>query len=286
MDSVVVRGKPEKTVKVSTRQMIRNTAKEYASYTTIHGCSYIANSEHPIGGRIFWLFVVILALLITTFQLVSLHIQWETNPVITDLETIALPIEDIEFPAVTICPQGSVKDSLDYVMFYQLTRYARNKNEMLRSNTSPSSTSQLKEDDSWNVTYDEMLVWMDEFLRDVYPGAKDKPTKLVALMTSDDPQKALQNEAVVLPAQHEECNERKTREIINTLNKQLNNDFCPEGFTKFDNVGCVSVADSEMTYKQASDYCMGMDGSVILQLDLLDGDNVLGNVILNVDTHT
>ena len=36
-------------------------------------------------------------------------------------------LDEIEFPAVTICPQGSVKDILDNVLFKQFTEYVANK---------------------------------------------------------------------------------------------------------------------------------------------------------------
>ena len=103
------------------------TAKDYASNTTIHGFAYIANHEHSIAARLLWLGVVVLAVGIASFQLISLRIQWQKNPVITNLETVALPIEQIEFPAVTICPQGSVKKIMDYVLFEQLAIYIMNK---------------------------------------------------------------------------------------------------------------------------------------------------------------
>ena len=277
---------PEKTDETPRSSKFVNTAKEFASGTTIHGVWYIASSEHSTSARIFWVFVVILALSITAFQMLSLRKQWEANPVITNLETIALPIEEIAFPAVTICPQGSVKDILDNVLFHQLKEYVSNKNHTSRRkrSTSQDTGSELPENSTglWNVTYDEMLLEMEDFMRDVYPGAKDIPTKFVTLMTSDDPKQAVENEAVVLPVQEEECDETSNRVIVNDLNKQLNNDFCPDGFTKFGNIGCVMAAESKMDYNEASTYCQEMDGASIIQLNsyedikVLDEHNIIG----------
>jgi hypothetical protein len=288
--------KSEKTDKESIGSGMLNTAIEYASSTTINGCSFIANIQHPIVSRIFWLLVVILGFSVTTFQVVSLYYQWETNPVVTNLETISLPIEDIKFPAVTICPQGSVKDVVDNVMLHQLKEYVRKKEQTLRSkrSTSQNKNSLPKENPKqvWNVTYEEMLVQIKEFMNEVYPGAKDIPTEFVTLMASDDPHKVVQNEAVVLPVKDEECNETSNRENVDTLNKQLNNDFCPDGFTKFDNIGCVLVAQSEMTYEEASDYCTNMDGASVFQLDSfddiknLDEHNIIGINIIKIVTYS
>ena len=211
-------------------------AKAYAEETTIHGFVYIAKEEHPIVSRLFWVIVVILALSFTTFQMLSLHQQWVENPVVTNLETISLPIEQIDFPAVTICPQGLVKDVMDNVLFRQLIEYIGNKEQT------------HKRYETWNVTHEEMLLHIDDFLRDVYPGAKDNPRKYLSLMTSDEPRKVVKNEAVLLGLQNQQCDERSNREIVKNFNKQLNHDYCPEGFVKLGNIGCILVAESQMNY--------------------------------------
>ena len=176
----------EKNDKESPWSKISNTAKKYAEETTLHGFSYIANNEHPTLARFLWVIVVILGISYTAFQMVSLRQQWEVSPVVTNLETIAFPIEEIEFPAVTICPQGSVKDVLDNVMFRQLKEYVKKKGQTLRSkrSTSQNKNAEAKENpkEFWNVTYDEMMVQIKEFMNEVYPGAKDTPTEFVKLM--------------------------------------------------------------------------------------------------------
>ena len=35
--------------------------------------------------------------------------DWRENPVLTTLDTIVAPIEDIQFPTVTVCPDESQK---------------------------------------------------------------------------------------------------------------------------------------------------------------------------------
>jgi hypothetical protein len=229
-----------------------NTAKEYASNTTIHGFAYIANQEHPLAARALWLFVVLLAVVITTIQMTSLHNQWKTYPVITTLDTIAFPIENIEFPAVTICPQGSMKEIVDNVMFQQLRDYITNKKEHHRQRR---STSQ------------DMMGFMKEFLRDVYPGANAGPAEFVSLLTSDNPHQLVKNKAVVLQNQNEECDDAANHKIFNKLNKQLNMDFCPDGFAKLDNTRCVMSLDSQMEYNEASSYCTDVGGATLLHLD-------------------
>ena len=75
-----------------------HTSKEYASVSTAHGFSYIGDENYSGGDRILWVVIVLLALCFTVFQMATLYTDWQDNPVITTLDTVALPIEEIEFP--------------------------------------------------------------------------------------------------------------------------------------------------------------------------------------------
>ena len=46
------------------------------------------------------------------------YIHWQENPTLNSLQTTGLPISDIDFPAITICGQGSIFE-VDF--FEQLT---------------------------------------------------------------------------------------------------------------------------------------------------------------------
>ena len=51
--------------------------------------------------------------------------EWQDNPIITTINTTAYPIQNIEFPAITICSQGTAKDLLDKVILNQFEAYLR-----------------------------------------------------------------------------------------------------------------------------------------------------------------
>ena len=51
--------------------------------------------------------------------------EWQDNPTITTINTTAYPIQNIEFPAITICSQGTAKDLLDKVILNQFEAYLR-----------------------------------------------------------------------------------------------------------------------------------------------------------------
>lgn len=131
----------------------------------------------------------------------------------------------------------------------------------------------------------EMLV--KGFFADVYPGAEEKPTKLVTLLYSDNPQETIENQAVVLPIEDEFCDETTNDAIVDELNKQLNGDYCPAGFTFVNEFGCVMpVLETQMTYKEASDYCNDNEGSEILSLKTSGQNNNYWDNIKKLEKHT
>ena len=42
-----------------------------------------------------WVMVGVLGLIFSTYQVVDLYIQWQNDPVVTSLKTVAMPIEKI-----------------------------------------------------------------------------------------------------------------------------------------------------------------------------------------------
>ena len=51
------------------------------------------------------------------------YVEWQASPTITTINTIAYPIKNIEFPAITICSQGAAKDVMDNVLLQQFEEY-------------------------------------------------------------------------------------------------------------------------------------------------------------------
>ena len=261
--------KEKQREKKSVGKKTYETTKQFAQATSIHGCSYIAHERNSGVERILWIIVVALALVLTAYQVITLYQQWQNEPVITTLETVAEPIENIKFPAVTICPQGSRQEIVDAVLFRQLKEYINRKNG-----------------DSASLTIDKMMEYVDEFLKDVYPGANGKPTQLVKLLSSDNPKLSIQNDAIL--GLEEECDPLDNLEIFESMKKALSNDTCPEGFTMLENLYCIHTGDDQITYKEADEYCRQMGGSELLHIDSeeeiisLYNSKQLGNLMLLV----
>ena len=249
-----------------------NTAREYSNFSSIHGISYLGNPDHHVSSKIFWIFVVIAGLGATAIQMASLYRQWNTNPVITTMDTMSLPIEEIDFPAVTICPQGYIQDIMDNVLYHQLEEYIINRtlHGEGRSKRSLAEDELLRVKKTgrllWNMTSDELDNYTIDFMEDRYPGAYDNPTNIIPLMISDNPEKLIENEAVLRSFEEEECHENSNDGILNTMNKNLNthgNTICPKGFTVYEDT-CLMAEEAVMTYTEAIENCKRFDNAELL----------------------
>ena len=107
-----------------TKSSLRKTAEDYSSSSSLHGVGYILQPGQPSSDRLFWTLCVAVSLTLAAYWSAMAHKDWRDKPVITSLENSALPIEDVEHPAITICGQGfnmqhvydvMEKDFLDWV---------------------------------------------------------------------------------------------------------------------------------------------------------------------------
>ena len=84
-------------------------AREFLQSSTIHGLVYIGSELRPV--RLFWICVVI-AGFTGSFILINQSFSvWAVSPISTTIET--MPITDIDFPNVTVCPPRNSFTSLN-----------------------------------------------------------------------------------------------------------------------------------------------------------------------------
>ena len=87
---------------------IKKDFVEYFSTTTVHGFSYIVGGRNILE-KVLWVLFIAIGVSFCTHILVNLYQQWEDNPVETTIDEVGLPIQDLPFPAITICDTNSLK---------------------------------------------------------------------------------------------------------------------------------------------------------------------------------
>ena len=72
----------------------------FLEISTIHGLYHIASNKGV--QKLFWVFVVTIGFSGSSVMIYQAWDSWAKSPVVTTLET--LPISELEFPNVTVCP--------------------------------------------------------------------------------------------------------------------------------------------------------------------------------------
>ena len=99
------------------RNHIVDNLYQYGENTSIHGISYISNAANSIVDKVYWSTFFIGCLLVSLFLIQSSYKDWQSNKVITSLKTVAKPVTDLGFPAVTICAEGLHMNAVEKVLY-------------------------------------------------------------------------------------------------------------------------------------------------------------------------
>ena len=83
----------------------RNTVQQYSENTTVHGISYVFEKGLPHLERLLWILAVVTGIGLAIYMSLTAYWQWVDNPVLTTIGTTGYPIENVSFPAITICSQ-------------------------------------------------------------------------------------------------------------------------------------------------------------------------------------
>ena len=84
--------------------------RTFLESSSIHGLSYVSTKNKYI--QLFWIFVVTFGFCAAGFLINESFQSWADSPVKTTIET--LPIADLKFPKVTVCPPKNTFTDLNY----------------------------------------------------------------------------------------------------------------------------------------------------------------------------
>ena len=104
--------------------------RTFLESSTIHGLTYISTTRKY--ARLFWILVVIAGFVGASLLIKESFDSWSESPVKTTIET--LPISDITFPKVTVCPPKNTFTDLNYdlMMTENVTLTEKMRDEMFK----------------------------------------------------------------------------------------------------------------------------------------------------------
>lgn len=82
---------------------LKKTISDLSEVTTVHGLRYALSCTSHLVDRLLWAVIVIGAFSLSLYMSVQIYLNWQASPVVTTIGTNALPITDLDFPAITLC---------------------------------------------------------------------------------------------------------------------------------------------------------------------------------------
>ena len=93
-----------------TKGPLTRTLVEYGGSTTLHGLPYILEDGRLLLERVLWVVLVTLCAILSFYWTYQIYKSWDESPILTTVGTTEYDIEQIEYPSITICTQGSVRE--------------------------------------------------------------------------------------------------------------------------------------------------------------------------------
>ncbi|XP_069695430.1 pickpocket protein 28-like isoform X2 [Periplaneta americana] len=85
---------------------------EYCRNTSLHGLQYVGEQNRPMSERLFWIFAFTFCIILSFCYIAKVWEKWNDSPVIVSFSDKSTRIWEIPFPAVTICSEIKVNQTL------------------------------------------------------------------------------------------------------------------------------------------------------------------------------
>ena len=86
----------------------------FCSSTSLHGWNYISDTKSTVL-RCFWLTIIVISFIWASDQISDSIISWQKYPTIMTIQNYSKSVRDIQFPTITICPEGWDNDRWGFV---------------------------------------------------------------------------------------------------------------------------------------------------------------------------
>lgn len=98
--------------------MLEKTIKYFCRNTNIHGFGYIVQQSGHRIEKIFWSLSILISFILTGILIHKLVIESQKNPTIIYTDQSVVNVEELNFPAVSICPGLLTKSRCETIIDY------------------------------------------------------------------------------------------------------------------------------------------------------------------------
>ena len=93
--------------KQDIRQELKRDIVGYFSQTTVHGFRYIVQGRN-VFERVAWMLFIAFGFWYSGLTIYNAYHEWELHPVQTTIDEVGLPVQELPFPAITVCDTASL----------------------------------------------------------------------------------------------------------------------------------------------------------------------------------
>ena len=167
------------------------SVKEFLESSTIHGLSYISTSR-KVGVKYLWVGIVITGFTISGILIFQSFKQWNKSPVGTSEET--LPISEISFPRITVCPPKGTHTALNY--FLDKLKHEDNfLDKETRMTLNATASKLVEERESWELMVDSLVFKERRKFRNWYEGITTASFQFERIRLPDSIMQTIENRA-------------------------------------------------------------------------------------------
>ena len=114
------------------KSSVKNTIQAFGKSSSIHGIGYISNQSMNRLDRCIWFVLFVASTALATLLVLRSYNEWQNNQVVTTLKTVAKPVTDLEFPAVTICGAGQHMSNVERALYNNFNEWDQARPEITR----------------------------------------------------------------------------------------------------------------------------------------------------------
>ena len=86
--------------------------QKFCSTSSIHG-TYFWYESRSISSKVIWALIVLVGMTLAALFIYKHNLSWQAHPVVTSVKQI--PIGEVHFPAITICPRDHTRYVSDFL---------------------------------------------------------------------------------------------------------------------------------------------------------------------------
>ena len=87
---------------------VKENVLGYFSQTTVHGFRYVVQGRN-IFERVIWILFILFGFMYSSKTVWDAWVYWDTHPVETTIDQVSVPVQELPFPAITVCDTQSLQ---------------------------------------------------------------------------------------------------------------------------------------------------------------------------------